>query len=84
MKSSNDAGASVPLAVDRIGLPPQISYVAAAIINVGRGGVTITTQTAGREFCCKTISYRVYRIAYFLLRNTYHTIRDTRYGFHTT
>lgn len=73
MKSSNEAGASVPLAVDRVGLPPQISYVAAAIINVGRR-VTITTQTAGREFCCKTISYRVYRIECFLLCNTHHTI----------
>ena len=82
MKSSNDAGASVPLAVDRIGLSPQISYVAAAITNVGSGSNN-TVRTAGREFCCKSISYRVYRIAYFLLRNTYHTIRDTRYGFHT-
>jgi len=37
LKSGNDAGAFVPLAVDRIGLSPQISYVAAAIINVGQG-----------------------------------------------
>ena len=32
--------------------------------------------------CCKTIPYRVYRIAWSLCC-THHTIRDIRYGFHT-